>query len=175
MPKKTVAGHKGAHASAASKENAAKAAFEEYRKRIGGSKVPSGAKGEPKLNVGAPYMPSPQQMFFAGQPGMPQQPMFYGPDQPGLPYPFKQAEGSLFGSIGTMVKLMVGVMNAGLAGGLQLMGGISHGGGCAPAGHHDGCCQPHGDCRCSGGYTDSCREPCCEPCCRPSVNNCSCC
>lgn len=175
MPKKTVAGHKGAHASAAAKETAAKAAFEEYRKRTGGSKAPAGAKGEPRLNIGAPHMPSPHQIFSGGPPGMPPQPMFYGPDQPGFPYPFKQAEGSLFGTIGNMVKLMVGVMNAGLAGGLQLMGGLSHGGGCAPAGHHDACCHPHGDCGCTGGYTDSCCEPCCDPCCRPSVNNCSCC
>lgn len=181
MPKKTVAGHKEAHAAAATKENAAKAAFEEYRKRMETSKAPGGANKEPKLNIGHspghPYMPPPpQQMFFGGAPGMPQQPLFYGQNQPGLPSPFKQAEGSLFGSIGNMVKLMVGVMNAGLAGGLQLMGGFAHGGGghCAPQGHHDGCRPPQSDC-CSSGYTDSCCEPCCDCRCRPSVNNCDCC
>lgn len=187
MPKKTSAG-KGAKAAPVSKKNPAKAAFEEYRRKMASLNASGGVNKDTKYVQGsgkshaAPPMPSAApQMFYGAYPGTPpQQTFFSNPQHPGFTPPFQQMGGPLFLNLGNMVRLMVDVVNAGLAGGLQLMGGLSH--------RERGCCEPHGhqdccscksssccDCGCSSGYTECCCDPCYDSCCRPSVNNCSCC
>jgi len=96
---------------------------------------------------------------------------------------------SLFESIGSMISLGVNVINTGLAGGLQVIGGLSGHGSpycgstyqacccpqpfscCCCGGHHDhaGCCCGHGGYTCGYWCQPSCNCCCC---CTPSVYNC---
>ena len=155
------------------KVNKAKAAFDEYRKKMEASKMAapriesrSAAPFASPSFHGMPFMP-----HEAHQAGMPP----YLPHQ-AIPSPaIMIPRGSLFEGIGSMLRLGVDVMNAGLAGGLQLMEGFSH--------HESGCCQPHHETSCCDhsptyhGHSDrccntSCCSTSCDCCCNPGVNNC---
>ena len=91
---------------------------------------------------------------------------------------------SLFESIGNLIWLGVNALNAGLAGGAQVVEGFSGHGSYSCGSHHqssccsqshDCCCGCHEDtaCCCDGGhhgYTCGCHESHC--CCNPGVHNC---
>lgn len=183
MPKKTgkkdVKDVKGTESF--STMNKAKAAFDEYKNKMATGTLKTGIKG---LNAGhampLPGNPMPGQMHsqpymqmmqppFQMPPGMVPQPGILNQQTPVAPY-MGQSGGPLFNSLGSMLRLGIDLVNAGLAGGLQLMEGFYGGRG---GGHHHGngyegnscCCEP-----------DCCSEQpsCCGPCdtCNPSVNNC---
>lgn len=161
--------------------NPAKAAFEEYRKRMA-SQPGSDFPGNPGPRAHHPgehsWHPHSHGM------GMPRHPHEPPPPhaQPGSGFRERAPEASLFASVGKMLRLGVDVITAGLAGGLQLIEGFSgYGEYCGESwSWHDPCCC-HDECCCEhfpshhgfGGH-------CCTPSwhrgyyhhCNPSVHNC---
>lgn len=115
-------------------------------------------------------------MFGAMPPQMPMPPM------PGFAAMPSSAGGDLFQSLGNMLRLGIDALNIALAGGNQLLQGLSGTPWPYPYPHH----APHGGCHhghhCCGGhdhgntYHDGCCHSCCnhygESCCNPSVHNC---
>jgi hypothetical protein len=164
----------------APKGNKAQAAFEEYRKRMDAF----AARAAGGMSVGQPFMPPHPH-------GMPAS--MYPPPPAAMPDPYapwpaapqadagtpKSPDESLFGRIGQMIRLGVEVANVGLAGGLQIIEGLSGQGQRYPAGDPYaawGCGYPYPaydrGCECHGGY-DSCCHACGAQCaCNPSVRNC---
>ncbi|PXF58391.1 MAG: hypothetical protein C4B58_06700 [Deltaproteobacteria bacterium] len=156
-------------------ENRAKAAFEEYKKRMAASHRTM--PGNMESNPGHPFT----HPYAYGMPGWPYPPPG-GMPHPTLaqqPYPdpaspLKTSGGSLFESVGNMIRLGVDLANATLAGGVQLLEGFS-----GQRGYYEGpypdsrywgqnscCCDP---CSNQHGYVNCCCDYCC---CNPSVNNC---
>jgi len=126
--------------------------------------------------------------FGAPMPGAmpPQMPM---PPMPGFgPMPSPSAGGDLFGSLGTMLRLGIDILNTTLASGNQLLQGLSPGGYPAPYswphpqdwGHHvhmHPCCGQHHHGHhhhdtYHDGWGRSCCDCCGESCCNPGVHNC---
>ena len=159
------------------KENRAKVAFEEHKKRMGAFRMgmPENAEGRPVPPFSSPYVH-----------GMPYGPL-PDPRSGRPPYPPSHqapmlgpvvSRGSLFENLGNMLRLGVDVINAGLASGLQLIEGL-HGQGPESCSPHDdcSCCDTSGcdSCSCHHGHSGHCCPPtsgrCCQ-CCNPSVHGC---
>ena len=154
-------------------ENKAKAAFEEYKKRMDALSA-----GKAGINVGQPFPPPHPYPYgmpgwaFPPPPAMMPQPPVPQHSIPGYADMSGGSGKSLFESIGNMIRLGVDVVNAGLIGGLQIMEGFSG----------------QGDYYCDSPWLDSpCHYPndyhygycdcCCDPGeahygCNPSVHNC---
>ncbi|NLI83726.1 MAG: hypothetical protein GX443_18890 [Deltaproteobacteria bacterium] len=98
--------------------NPAKAAFEEYRRRMA-SQAASGMQGNPGFPPPPPWRHSwnsyGQGIGGSGGPQGPPHPY------PGSPRREAAAEGSLFAIVGKMLRLGVDLITAGLAGGMQLI------------------------------------------------------
>ncbi len=159
-------------------ENRAKAAFDEYKSRMGGgAHAAMYAAKEPMSGIPAnyPYMhgmvsaPS-NYPYMHGMMGAPYHPSFAHP-RPGHPHAYQAPGGSLFENIGNMLRLGVELANVGLAGGIQVMEGLSGGSSCHGDYYPGGgsCGTPHASC-CNPCYSDC--HSCCDPCCNPSVHGC---
>jgi|SRR3990172_2053380 len=172
----------------ASHESKAKAAFDEYKKRMeaagcaaGGTSMHLGQPFIPPYPYGMPawsYPPPPPPMMMPQPPGPP-------PSAPHHPGPSIGSGKSLFESIGNMIRLGIETANAGLAGGAEMMRGVSGTGfqGWDPHDHHpapypysSGCGEHHG-CGENHGCGSHGYRNCCEVCnsgcgCNPSVSNC---
>jgi hypothetical protein len=144
----------------------AAAALDEYRRRM--SLSHGDTWGHPGITFGPmpsapPYGMGAPPWPFPPPPGM--MPPFPGAHHASDPEGREDPEPCLFRSLGTMIRLSIDLVNAGLQG---LAGAI----------------RPHeGDCGCGGGCDCGCGEredPCCDCCgyysspcgCRPSVRNC---
>ncbi len=145
-------------------ENRAKAAFDEYKSRMGGAHAAMYAAKEPMSGIPANYP------YMHGMIGAPYHPSFAHP-RPGHPHPYQAPGGSLFENIGNMLRLGVELANVGLAGGIQVMEGLSGGSSCHGDYSPDSCSHgtPHASC-CNPCYSDC--HSCCDPCCNPSVHGC---
>lgn len=167
-----------------SKVNSAKAAFEEYKKKMGTSyrdPVVGNKEIKPEPPFGSPYMYNiPPHSFPHLMPGMPYPPF---PKHPyvGQPPFLKASEGSLFENLGNMMRLGVDFINSTLAGGVQMLGEFSGRGFDCSCSHHgyrgDACCNQQSNCCydqsvCCHGYGDCCRETNGDSCCTPSVHGC---
>lgn len=169
-------GDAGKTAAAASKtgraRSKAQAEFEKYKVRL--DQAAAGA--EPVHGAFGPPMGFP--LSGRAMPGW----GYYGPPMvPGLPYgaglPPQLASGSLTERLRISLRLGADVLNAGLAGGLRVLGGLSDvadwawsapRGGC-------GCCGGHArDCGCECGCGDCCSTSSCDCGCHPSVSSCGC-
>lgn len=166
-------------------ETKAQAAFEEYKKRMDGFQA-RGTRGR-DANVGQPlpppYRPGMPGSHPSGMPGwafspppgvMPQPPahQFTTPKQPNISL---GSGGVLFESLGNMIRLGVDVLNAGLAGGLQIIEGFSgqESCDCDSCRHGSPYHHPHDYSHGHHGYGDCCcnhGDPSCG--CNPSVHNC---
>jgi hypothetical protein len=168
--------------------NRAKAAFDEYKSRMGGgAHAAMYAAKEPMSGISANYpymhgmMGAPANYPYAhGMMGAPYHPSFAHPSahpRTGHPHAYQAPGGSLFENIGNMLRLGVELTNVGLAGGIQVMEGLSGGSSChGDYSHHGGyshhgssCGTPHTSC-CDPCYSDC--HSCCDPCCNPSVHGC---
>lgn len=183
--------------------------FDRYRARMGASSGAGVPVGAPTMRFGFGDPPGAGGGFGAGGAAGPAEgygpPGAYGPGgafPPGWTFPWARgagaggSSGSLIEEIGTALRLGISALNAGLAGGLRMLGNLSDVAygvgsyGSMPGGHghehwHGGCgCGCAGGwkcgcgCRCAGESLDSCcgYDCCCimgaDPCCRPSVGNC---
>ncbi len=158
-------------------ENKARAAFEEYKRRMdaraarfaGGIPVSAGQPFPPPFSYGMPawtFPPPPAPM-----PGAPTPPYA----MPGSAERLASRTKSLLGSIGDLVQSSIDAVNLGLAGGIQLMEGLWGPGTLGPGPHAYGPPPPYPQPGCHGcsGYYDCCCDPCCGHCgCNPSVHNC---
>lgn len=130
--------------------NPAKAAFEEYRRRMA-SHATSAAPGSPGPRTRRPgeypWHPHDQGMGMPGHSHGDSPPRVH----PGVVPRETASEGSLFAGVGKMLRLGVDVITAGLAGGLQLIEGFSGYGEYRgeswtwddPCCCHDECCRGH--------------------------------
>ena len=146
----------------------AKAAFEEWRRAFFMTQPIAGAPP----TMGWPYSGA-FGTGASGAPGAPPAgmlPPFFGPQPPLAPPQAGSGAPSLFDSIGTLLRLSIGLVNSGLEGIAGLAAERGHGGcGC-------GCSREEPECGCGGcdcGGCD-CRSSCdCgSGCCCPSVHNC---
>lgn len=169
-----------APAEPATAENRARAAFDQYRQRMGsvepteGSKFESGSQAWNPIYRTPPWgfpfpAPAPPYPGFASPPPSMPYPGIPGMQQPGAGRRPAQSEESLWTGLGVMIGLGIGALNAALQGGTQLLYGLS-GGGPAPAGcgggapwAHPGpdpmgdCCKPCGGCL-YGGHGCHCSQ-----------------
>lgn len=177
--------------------------FDRYRARMGASSGAGVPGGAPTMRSGFGVPPGGGGGFEAGGAagpaaayGLPGAHAPGGVFPPGWTFSLARgagagvSSGSLLEEIGTALRLGVSALNAGLAGGLRMLGNLSdvaYGAGSyglMPGGHghgHGGCgCGWKCGCGCSGGggSVDCCcgYDCCCimgaDPCCRPSVGNC---
>ena len=154
-----------------SPDNPALAAFEAYKQRMAGFSW--GAPGFPPGGPWAPYGPPLPPGGFPPPPGwMP--PPFSGQSPPSQGPSFPASGGSWLEGLGTMMRLGVQVLNAALAGGLQLLEGFS-----GPVGDEGGYpgYSPPGRCPCGCGgsplpHYQGHFSPGAAPGCTPSVCNC---
>lgn len=162
--------------------NAAKAEFDRYKARVTargaapaglGVAAPAGFAAAPSFSIGgagAGYVPG-----MAGMPGMMVGSPWsggtpggalgfpYGPMQVPPPLP----ENSLTERLRYTLRLGVDLVNATLAGGLRVVGGLSDAA-MARGAAHGGCGCGHTSCGC----TDCCTT--CDPCCHSGVSSCGC-
>ena len=163
----------------------AQAEFDRYKARLGAASraaMPGGFGQPPAFSIGPGATPGwgsaagpsagPPWQVAGGYAGMVAP---YG----GMALPPPAAH-SLTDRLRYTLRLGVDVMNATLAGGLRVLGGLqdvgawaassAHGSrGCGCGGHGSG---GHGGCGCSD-CCSSC-DPCCDPCCGPGVSSCGC-
>lgn len=167
-----------------SKMNSAKAAFEEYKKKMGTSyrdPVVGNKEIKPEPPFGSPYMYNiPQHSFPNPMTGMPYS-LFPGYPNVGQPPVFKVTERPLFENLGNMMRLGMDLINSALAGGVQMLGEFSGSGfdcSCSHRSYHgDACCSQqsnccHDQCVCCRGYGDCYRETNGDSCCTPGVHGC---
>ena len=134
-------------------KNKAQAEFEKYKGRVG---YPAGAMGPIRASFGPPAG------FPLGGPAMPG--WVYGPPQ--------LAPGSLTERLRCTLRLGADVLNASLAGGLRVLGGLSNVAEWAWSDPRRGSYGYGHDCAC--GCCDCCSVLSCDCCCQPSVGSCGC-
>ena len=168
--------------------------FEKYKARVGAPGAAAGTmRGAFARGAGFPAGPASfpgagPGGFAGGLPGWALPPSiaalppgpggaFFGPGAPGPGFP----GGSVGDRLGETLRLGLDVLNAGLAGSVRLLGGLSgiaSGLGTAAWPGHGGSCGCGGGCEC-----DSCATPCgydcccalgADRCCRSSVGSCCC-
>jgi hypothetical protein len=154
-------------AEAPAEPSRARAALDEYRRRMAVSH--GDTWGQPGITFGPmpfapPYGMGAPPWPFPPPPGM-MPPPAAAPPAPD-PHAAKDPEPCLWQSLGTMIRLSVDLINSGLQG----LAGAIH-----PQETDCGC-----GCGCGGGEPECEEEPCCDCCgyyssscgCRPSVRNC---
>jgi hypothetical protein len=175
---------------ATSARNKAQAEFDRYKARVGGQARAGGAAGfgrPPAFSIqGMPIGGWPGEAPFPGAPpGAPwSAPMPWPAPYATGPTPPQLGPGTLTDRLRTTLRLGVDVVNATLAGGLRVMGGLSdiaawswsdpsrgyrsHSGSSCGYGYASQSCGCHSSCGCD------CCAVLSDPCCSPGVNSCGC-
>jgi len=147
----------------------AKEAYEEFQRQAEAYRKRQGSSNVANVQTFPPQYP------LHGQPYGAYPHYYHGPQPGGIPAPpeVQEENQELLGKLGGMVRLGIDFINAGLAGGLSLMGGISGQPGCGQHpyppydDYHDDCRQ-HSSCSCNS-HSEHHHHDCG---CHPSVRGC---